>query len=243
MKPLFFVGNVRSGTSLMVRLLNKHPNIYVSHESDICWILYQYYTHGKLKEKSFGRQKALKYTMKHYKKYIDTSKPVREVYEKIQTKLMKNGSLWLPSMKKRNLVYIGDKTPNNFVVNREYVEFVKEHFPDALYIHLVRHPKDFVASIKNRPRAWRVFGKTDSKRLKWWVRAEKQVKRLKKELNIMTITYHQLGKNTRRTMKTVFKELDLPFKGSIKNQFVKRHHYKMKLTPDAKELVKEYNLC
>ena len=35
MKTVFVVGNKRSGTSLLVRLLNAHPGVYVSHESDI----------------------------------------------------------------------------------------------------------------------------------------------------------------------------------------------------------------
>jgi len=35
-RPLFLVGNKRSGTSQLVRLLNLHPKIFVAHESDVC---------------------------------------------------------------------------------------------------------------------------------------------------------------------------------------------------------------
>src|SRR4051794_23147632 len=38
---LFFMGNKRSGTSLLVKLLNLHPEVCTTHESDIIWILYQ----------------------------------------------------------------------------------------------------------------------------------------------------------------------------------------------------------
>ena len=38
-RPLFLVGNKRSGTSHLVRLLNLHPQVFVSHESDIVWAL------------------------------------------------------------------------------------------------------------------------------------------------------------------------------------------------------------
>src|SRR3954454_6758131 len=41
MPYLFFVGNKRSGTSLLVELLNFHPDVFVTPESDIVWILYQ----------------------------------------------------------------------------------------------------------------------------------------------------------------------------------------------------------
>jgi hypothetical protein len=40
-KPLFIMGNKRSGTTLVTDLLNCHPNVFVSHESDIAWILFQ----------------------------------------------------------------------------------------------------------------------------------------------------------------------------------------------------------
>ena len=40
-KPLFIMGNKRSGSTLMTDLLNSHANVFVSHESDIAWILYQ----------------------------------------------------------------------------------------------------------------------------------------------------------------------------------------------------------
>ncbi|HEU0053851.1 MAG TPA: sulfotransferase [Longimicrobium sp.] len=40
-RPLFVVGSKRSGSTLMANLLNAHPRVFVSHESDVLWILYQ----------------------------------------------------------------------------------------------------------------------------------------------------------------------------------------------------------
>lgn len=40
-RPLFIIGNKRSGSTLMTDLPNVHPRVFVSHESDIAWILYQ----------------------------------------------------------------------------------------------------------------------------------------------------------------------------------------------------------
>jgi hypothetical protein len=42
-RPLFIIGSKRSGTSLLVSLLNQHPRVLVTHESDLVWILYQIY--------------------------------------------------------------------------------------------------------------------------------------------------------------------------------------------------------
>ena len=41
MRPLFFLGNKRSGTSKLVLYLNQHPDIFVTNESDVAWFLYQ----------------------------------------------------------------------------------------------------------------------------------------------------------------------------------------------------------
>ena len=40
-RPLFMIGNKRSGTSHLVRLVNLPPNVFVTHESEIIWVLYQ----------------------------------------------------------------------------------------------------------------------------------------------------------------------------------------------------------
>ena len=41
-RPLFVIGSKRSGSTLTVHLLNTHPEVFVTHESDIAWLLYQY---------------------------------------------------------------------------------------------------------------------------------------------------------------------------------------------------------
>ena len=40
---LFIVGNKRSGSTHLMRLLNLHENIFVTNESDIVWVLYCYH--------------------------------------------------------------------------------------------------------------------------------------------------------------------------------------------------------
>jgi LPS sulfotransferase NodH len=40
-RPLFIMGNKRSGSTLVTDLLNAHPRVFVSHESDVAWLLYQ----------------------------------------------------------------------------------------------------------------------------------------------------------------------------------------------------------
>ena len=40
-KPLFVTGNKRSGTTVLTNLLNAHPQVFISHEADTAWILFQ----------------------------------------------------------------------------------------------------------------------------------------------------------------------------------------------------------
>ncbi|MCK5521977.1 MAG: sulfotransferase [Thiomargarita sp.] len=42
-KAVFIIGNKRSGSTQLMHLLNLHPNIFVSNESDILWILYRFH--------------------------------------------------------------------------------------------------------------------------------------------------------------------------------------------------------
>ncbi len=42
-KAVFIIGNKRSGSTQLMHLLNLHPNIFISNESDILWILYRFH--------------------------------------------------------------------------------------------------------------------------------------------------------------------------------------------------------
>ena len=41
-RPLFVIGSKRSGSTLVVHLLNTHPRVFVTHESDVAWLLWQH---------------------------------------------------------------------------------------------------------------------------------------------------------------------------------------------------------
>jgi hypothetical protein len=225
----------------MVRTLNRHPKIYVSHESDICWILYQYDRFGKQRKPSFGRQYALKHTLRACRRYYQKTDTVMDNFVRMQTKLMRRGSPWLRPMRKKP-EYIGDKAPNNMVVFPEFVDWMKVNFPDSVYIHMTRHPRDFVASLRGRFPHRSPFGKTDKQFVAWWVKAERRVLELKKELPITTIRYKDIGGRTAKTANKLFAQLGLRKVKGIKNQFVKTHDYKVPLTREAIEIAEMYGL-
>ena len=43
-RPLFLVGSKRSGSTLLANLLNVHSQVFVTHEADPAWILYQLFS-------------------------------------------------------------------------------------------------------------------------------------------------------------------------------------------------------
>jgi hypothetical protein len=40
-RPLFILGNKRSGSTILANLLNAHARVFLSHEADTLWLLYQ----------------------------------------------------------------------------------------------------------------------------------------------------------------------------------------------------------
>ena len=111
MKYLFVVGNKRSGTSLLVRLLNAHPNLYMSHESDILWLLYCHDNGLPFEPHPDDGFLGASYTLKQAAQFFDSDKRIPEIFERVQHHLMRVGSPWLDAMEKPALTCMGDKKP------------------------------------------------------------------------------------------------------------------------------------
>ncbi len=118
-KPLFVMGNKRSGSTLMADLLNVHPKVFVSHESDIVWLLYQarYGKPDRYEPHPFDSPLMLRSTVKrckHILRSIASDRPGRdeivETFYRVQTHLMRE--YLRPSIRqrlKRSLKIIGKK--------------------------------------------------------------------------------------------------------------------------------------
>ena len=44
MRHVFVLGNKRSGTSLLTGLINFHPQVFLSYETDAVWMIYRLYS-------------------------------------------------------------------------------------------------------------------------------------------------------------------------------------------------------
>ncbi|MCP4693419.1 MAG: PqqD family peptide modification chaperone [Desulfobacterales bacterium] len=164
-RPLFIMGNKRSGTTLLVKLLNLHPRLFITNESDIVWILHQAQTgepdlferyewddcHGMNTTLSICRP-----LLRAWLYDAPGENPVARAFFRAQHHLMAAGARGLAPCRKRRLAWIGDKKPVQHA-DPALRPFMRTHFPDARYIHIVRDPRAVVPSMLKAAREWGRF--------------------------------------------------------------------------------------
>ena len=141
LNAFFIQGNKRSGSSHLVRLLNMHRQVFISHESDVIWILYQLHTHNNMhfSKYPFDGPVGMESTLRESYHILNENNSLTEKFFAIQKLLMEKGILGLPPMTKTDVVWVGDKKPYQYA-DPKLVEFILDIFPEAHFIHLIRHP-------------------------------------------------------------------------------------------------------
>jgi Sulfotransferase family len=159
-KPLFLIGNKRSGTSHLVRLLNVHPSMFVAHEADVVWILYQMAQGVPFRcypwDGSLGMDATLKACADFLNHGAVTHQIVADIpklYYQILARVMEQGSDVQQPHSKEGLTWIGDKKPVQ-QADPDVLFFIRQHFPDARFIHIIRHPREVVSSMVTGGRTW-----------------------------------------------------------------------------------------
>jgi len=212
-KTIFFIGNKRSGTSFLARLLNIHSKIFISHESDVVWILYQLHNDMPFATHPWDSPKGMHISMESCGHILKRHRTPAENFFAFQECLMKKGNPWLPAMHKQELLWIGDKKPFQ-LTDPVLIDFVLQLFPDAHFIHLVRHP--FGVALSSEQFNDTRFGDfwkdlTLEEKVKRWAFHENQVLELKRSAraSILDIKYEDLCWETEREMVKVFNFLNL----------------------------------
>lgn len=153
MRPLFILGNKRSGTSHLTSLLNAHPQIFISSESDVVWLLYQV-EHGlPFACYEFDGPIGMQATLAACRHIIERPAAVRQKYFEVQRHLRTHGSSLQAVVDKPHLHWVGDKKPVQ-AADPKLHNFIRAHMPDAAFIHLVRHPRAVVGSMLAAGRSW-----------------------------------------------------------------------------------------
>lgn len=218
-RPLFIVGNKRSGTSQLVRVLNLHPNIFVAHESDIAWILYQFYHNQPFAAHRWDSDRGMRVTLAAAGHRLDRAATPRENFVNVQRAVMDQGTPWLPAQQKPDLRWIGDKKPMQHT-DPELLKFLLAQLPEARFLHIVRHPFEVVSSSDRFNQTadgdfWQ--GLTPAEKLERWTFHEKQVRQLRQDFpeRVHSLRFEDFCRNTKKELANIFKFLDLKPDGRL----------------------------
>lgn len=226
-KPLFFVGNKRSGTTIVDQFLNYHPNIGVTYESDLVWILYQIKYGNELKPYPLDGPKGFYSSVEACRHLLPKSSDfdIADVFFRCTRELLKNGS---PMQRttyndKDGAIWLGDKKPVQNC-DPKVVDFIETNFKKPRYIHLVRHPIEVVASIEKLvargspvPECWQ---QPKDVLLARWFEYEQWVARLHECVGdrLLSVRFEDLLSDPCRVMVSVFDHLSLRMTPVIRQQ-------------------------
>jgi hypothetical protein len=237
-KPLFVMGSKRSGSTFLVSALNVHPQVFITHESDLVWILYQIYKgipdrfHSYPLDEGKGRWTTLN-ECSEILASIPSGAGHRDsaiqAFYRVLMHLNEHGRChWIESEKKRiqwdiperkkNLAWIGDKKPVQYS-DPEIQSFLNNLFPEARYIHLIRNPRFVVASMMEAAEVWptqdvpvpEYWKGTSQQILDRWATHEEWVFQVKSRLpsKVRTVRLEDLVEDPIRIMSEMFSFLDL----------------------------------
>lgn len=130
--PLFVIGVPRSGTTMLARLLNNHPSIVQTYETSV-FLLFD----NIIKNAKRGFKAGILYGKEYqdlWSKHLNSV--AKDVIESFYEKILQSES--------RDYVrYWGDKHPHH----NACLPFIERLYPNALYIYIVRDPRDVACSI------------------------------------------------------------------------------------------------
>jgi Sulfotransferase family len=212
-RPLFIIGNKRSGTSQLVRVLNLHPQVFVSHESDIAWILHQFHRGQPFHAHAWDSDRGMRLTLGTAGHLLRQEATPWENFVAVQTSVMEKGNPWLPAQQKSGLQWIGDKKPMQHT-DPELLMFLLQHFPEARFLHIVRHPFEVVASSDRFNQTadgdfW--LGLSPEEKVERWAFHEQQVLQLHQTQpgRVHSLRYEDFCRRTEKELSGVFEFLQL----------------------------------
>lgn len=185
-KPIFIVGAPRSGTTLLRNMLNRHPKIAICQDSNFYnYVFRRSRSFGSLDDPRNRQRLAMEYLSVRYIRRMQLDP------EALEAALLQEGDIYQRFFltllrvyaQKQGKTRCGDK-----VHQAQFAETLCEWYPRASIIHLVRDPRDMVASLL---------------RLKWadqsvlgnahlWLRCNLAARRSQHRPQYLLVRYEQL---------------------------------------------------
>jgi hypothetical protein len=208
--PVFIVGTPRSGTSLLRILLNRHPEIGLCEETYFFYYVFH-------RQRTFGKLEDIENRAFVIDRYLETSRARRLNLdmESMRETLLREGTdyrqLFISLMRfyarYHGKKLYGEKTPHHALE----VELLCSLFPDCRLIHLVRDPRDVVASLKRMP--WGSSSIAANARL--WVNCVTAAERCRERQNFLRVAYESLVRDPAAELQRVCAFLDVQYNSDM----------------------------
>lgn len=245
-KAVFIIGNKRSGSTQLMHLLNLHPNIFISNESDIIWILYRFHNNLDIVPYQWDTPVGMDRALEKHKDLLSKDKTPYENFVAFQNAIMETGVGNVKPVHKKSLFWIGDQKPFQ-QIDPEIMPFIKENFSGAKFIHLIRHPFPVVKSSQVFiGQLWK--GMSAEEILQRWTMHEKwvQLEKDKNELPILDVKYEDIITHTQHEMARMFDFLEVTHNQAIFDQARKitrstiRLHPRLPCPPETEAIMSQY---
>jgi len=148
--PIFIVGAPRSGTTLLRNMLNRHPAIAICRETDFYHLVHN-------RRRAFGSFGDLQNRERLVKEYLSTPRVQRLGLNlpALEQTLLREGASYETLFASFLRFYAqvhgkrrcGEKTPRHAL----FTETLCQWYPGARIIHILRDPRDVVASLRRMP--------------------------------------------------------------------------------------------
>lgn len=229
-KPIYIIGNSRSGTTLMANILKKNNDIFVFKELHF---FEQHYS-SKDKNKVLNRNTAIELVSKLIKRsnfglfysqerfeYLPEAKTILDNLDDNQlTPLNVYENFLRHTTHQYNCIYPCEQTPRYIF----FIKTIKKQMPHAKFIYMVRDPRAVLLSQKNK---WRIrkYGKkmpkSEALRL-WfnyhpilisiiWNKVEKAISKFNDSAMVKIVKFEDLIQNPEQTLRNVCNFLGISF--------------------------------
>lgn len=197
--PIIIGGCARSGTTLMRVMLDTHPNIFCGPETSLLY------------RKTLPFMKIVRLSQKFGLTEVD----MREMVEGTGSYFEFVEKYFNVLKEKENKQRWGEKSP----VNVRHIDRIFKHFPNAVFIHMIRDGRDTVSSLRTFPK----YDIVDGKRIELntnnpldecidrWVSDVSKGLEWRDDPRYIEVKYEDLIDNNESTLRTLFNFIGEPW--------------------------------
>ncbi len=225
-RPFFVIGVHRSGTTLLRFMLNSHPHLYATPESDFIPRFCGRYAHGPLPRQQAVNSIRIIFDSYRFVDEWQNDEPDPEGFVESLPQLTSTAllqALYSDYASQHGALRWGDKTP----IYTTYVELLTELFPGAQFIHIIRDGRDVALSMLDK------WGREEFHidiyfSARNWVRRIREARISGAKLGpdfFYELHYEQLTENPEVELRAICDFLDEPYVPEMARQHILAQQY------------------